>query len=332
MTSVLHSTFDPPRPQSHQGIHSSPAASPHIPRPASQASLHLAPAANGGYSPLIDQGSPHPFTAFPQAHSQPFKPFPSNTISLPSPHTAFNGGQFPNSAPPIPLYQGSTPLFDVRTSQPMIRTVAHAHPMQSASEATASSRYSASPHLTSHEAPPTAGFPSFNFSDVEERHVNPAIFNSYSMSRSTSGASDPPDYNNPRLLTPNYEGSMNSHEAELRKVSDTLGRLPSSRYYTHNVSPHLDMASPHLTASGFAPHPQPNMGLYANPSRAWGNDFATSAERGKLDVFGYNSETDYERERAQQILNNKKLLEEVGLGEEGQVRLLSLACRGNVPN
>ena len=303
-----------PRPPSHDDHHrtqSPPTASPHIARSTSQASLHLAPPVNGGYSPSFDQhsSSPLPFTAYPLA-----KPYIPSSLSLPAPlpHTSFIGGSFP-SAPPMQLFQ--SPLFDARTSQPMIRTVSHAHPMNSATDQTESSRYSSSPpaHFV---APPTAGYPSFTFGATSERLVNPNIFNSYPMSRSTSGGSDNVDLNT-RLLTPHYESS---HEADLRKVSDSLGRFTSNRVYPQTLSPNLDLVSPQLHSDGFA-HPQPDMGMYVSAARGWGSEYAMSAERGKnsMPFAAPQALTEYERQREEQILHNRKLLAEVGLGGDSQV-------------
>lgn len=320
MATVMQTSLEGVRPQSHQGINSSPpASSPHIPRPVSQASLHLAPATNGGYSPsLVQQTSPLPFSAYPMVHAQPMRQFQHGNMALPVPHTAFTGSGFPN-AQPMQYYAAPEQYFDTRGSQPMIRTISHAHPMTSATEHTASSRYSASPHSFTHEAPPTAGYPSFNFSEPDERHINPAIFNSFPMSRSTSGASDMADVN-ARLLTPSYDPPMHYHEAELRKVSDSLGslgRIPSGKYHGNTLSPHMEVMSPNI---GLGPHSQPDMGMYVNAAKGWGSDFALSAERGKNDMpFQAQADTDYERERAEQIMNNKKLLEDIGLGGDNQV-------------
>jgi hypothetical protein len=323
MASIMQTSFEAARPQSHQGIHSSPpASSPHIPRPASQMSLHLTPATNGGYSPSFVEKSSHPYSAFPIAHAQPTKQLQTGNLALPLPHTFFGNG-FP-TAPAMPYYATPGQYFDNRGSQPMIRTISHAHPMHSATEHTASSGYSSSPHSLTHEAPPTAGYPSFNFFEPEERHINPAIFNSYSMSRSTSGASEMAEVNT-RLLTPSFDQPMDQHEADLRKVSSSLGslgRIPSGKYYGNTLSPHMEAMNPHI---GLGPHPQPDMGMYVNAARGWGTDFALSAERGKNDMpfqaLQAQADTEYERERAEQIMNNKKLLEEIGLGGDSQVSI-----------
>ena len=89
------------------------------------------------------------------------------------------------------------------------------------------------------------------------------------------------------------------HDVEMRKMSDSLNRMPSNRLYSQSFN-----------FDHVGPHPQPDMG------RAWGNEFAMSAERGGQKLGGGN-DTDYERERQQQIINNKKLIEDMGLGGGG---------------
>ena len=178
---------------------------------------------------------------------------------------------------------------------------------------TASSRYSSSPHSATHDAPPPTaggGYPS----------INPAVFNSsYSMSRSTSGASDTVEYNT-RLLTPHadyrplgppptaYSHHM-SHDLEMRKMSDSLGRMPSNRFMPQSFA--FD-PSAHL-----GPHPQPDVG--GGGARGWSNEFALSAERGGDNKMGIHvaNDTDYERQRQEQIVHNKKLMEDMGLGNVG---------------
>lgn len=157
----------------------------------------------------------------------------------------------------------------------------------------------------------------FNDQDAEERHINPALFNqgSYSMSRSTSGVSDVPNDGH-RLLTPHLEyrnDHLNSAEQEIRKVSDSLGRA-SSRFYPGTFAPSLDFPGHGL---GLGPHPQPDSLHFA---RGYVNEhFALSAERGEIkpEIVGLHGDTEYEKERAAQIMNNKKLLEDVGLGSAG---------------
>ena len=268
------------------------------------------------------------------AHAQPFRPFTPSNISLPLPHHNYHGG-YPSTAPPVSFFpgaDGTTPLFDARGGTTMMRTVSHAHPMNSATEHTASSRYSSSPHSASNDVgPPTAGggFPSFHI-DTEPRHINPSLFHNPSqpMSRSTSGASDG-NHADVRLLTPQYEyraldingHHMNANEADTRKVSESsFGRLPSNRYY-HN---HLFAGAggtgfDHHAIGSLGAHPQPDM----NISRGWGSEFALSAERGGIKVEpSSGNDTDYERERATVIMSNKKLVDDMGLGSGGAVSIV----------
>ena len=133
------------------------------------------------------------------------------------------------------------------------------------------------------------------------------------MSRSTSGASDAAADNH-RLLTPHleYNGDhLNSAEQELRKYSDSLGRS-SSRFYPGGYAPTFDVQS-----QGLGPHPQPKASVFA---RKFPNEhFALSdeRERSKPDIMSFHADTEYERERAANMLNNKKLLDNVGLGAAG---------------
>ena len=331
MTSLeLHSSLDNgQRPQTHQGIASSPSASPRIPRPSSQASVHLGP--GGSYSPassFVD----HP--AYP--HPQPYRPYQPSALALPSPLSQPNYmNNYPTTTPSIPFYPSTAPIYDSRGSHPMIRTISHAHPMGSATDHTVSSRYSSSPTVPN-DAPPTASIypmhsmhaPSFAFQEAESRHINPALFNQngYPMSRSTSGASDAAPELGTRLLTPHYEyrnDNLSPGEQELRKVSDSLGRVSNNRFYPQAFSPSYDVQNQGL---GLGAHPQPD-GLYFG--RGYANDhFAVSAERGdsKPDISTFHGDTEYERERAAQIMSNKKLLDDVGLGAAGNsVRRNSLA-------
>jgi len=160
---------------------------------------------------------------------------------------------------------------------------------------------------------------SFPMQEAEERHVNPAVFSnnsSYPMSRSTSGAtSDAAHDVGHRLLTPHLEyrnDHLSSAEQEIRKVSDNLGRL-NSRFYP-GIAPNHDL---HRYGLSLTPHPQPEGLSY---SRGYPIDhFALSAERGetKPDIMSMHADTEYERERVDNIMNNKKLLEDVGLGSAG---------------
>jgi len=130
------------------------------------------------------------------------------------------------------------------------------------------------------------------------------------MSRSTSGASDAPKDTGHRLLTPHLE-FRNEHltpaEQEIRKASDSLGRA-SSRFYPGTFAPGFDFPNHGLS---FGAHPQPNATQFG---RGFANDHvAISAERGEVkpDVGGVYGDTEYERERAAQIIDNKKIMDDV---------------------
>ncbi|WVN89819.1 uncharacterized protein L203_105049 [Cryptococcus depauperatus CBS 7841] len=307
MTSMVHAqSFDDNRVQSHGNLHASPGASPRISRPSSQSSLHLPP--HGSYSPHLPAESPHPVSAYPtQAYNRPFP----ETLSLPPLPNGFLGNYSSTATPVMQFYPTApptAPIYDSRSSQPMIRTISHAHPMGSANE-TVSSRYSSSPHSASAQlmdGPATAS--------VAQSHtwantaINPTVFgnSSYSMSRSTSGASDGPDTT--RLLTPHLDYRRSPHEIDLRKVSDSLANgkyIPQVAF-----TPSFDPQSHSL---GLGPHPQPGEMFFGN--RGYGNsNFSLSEERGNDRDANLMDETEYERERAAQIMNNKKLLEDVGLG------------------
>jgi hypothetical protein len=296
----LQSNFDLPRPQS--GLLVSPASSPHIPRSSSQASFV-------GHSPAPD-------SQYPTAHAQPYRSYQPHDISLPSPH--FTGNGYPSTAPPFGFYPtGPTPIYSSRYvpgSHPMMRTVSHAHPMNSA-DLTASSQYSSSPHTphgTMLDPPQTAagaqlgpymhGPPAFSLDAAPHQVVNPQIFN-YPMSRSTSGASEVNEMG--RLLTPHYEyrDHLSPNEHEYRKVSDSLDRVQApTRYLSSSYGAHFNLAA----------HTQPET---SHNGPRWGApEFAMSSERGETKM----EMTEYERERAQQIMSNKKLLDDVGLGHVSQ--------------
>lgn len=320
-----HSSFETPRSQP-SGIHSA-LPSPQLRRPSSQASLHLP--LHKDYSPL--QHSDLPMSAYPGAHPQPFKFYQPN-MSLPMPPSAHLNHQYPNSAPPMAYYPEPQPIYDTRNSQPMFRTISHAHPMNSATDHTASSRYSSSPHSATgavNDGPASATLqgaaysihtPMLNMQELDGRHVNPNLFNNsnYPMSRSTSGATEESEYGG-RLLTPGYDyrsEHLNPTELELRKVSDSLGRA-NVRFYPQIATPAVDLQS---HAMGFPPYPHPQPGFYyGRPSNIDG--FNMSAERSdtKPDLVSYQAENDYEREREMQIVSNRRLLEDVGLGG-GNVR------------
>ncbi|WWC92374.1 uncharacterized protein L201_007331 [Kwoniella dendrophila CBS 6074] len=348
-TSMLQLYPDTGRNQMHHELVASPAGSPRTSRTASQASLHIAPSSH--YSPGTGhEQSSHPLSAY---QNQPYRPYQPASIGLPT-SANFLQNPYPSTAPPLSYYPTPTPFYDPRGSQPMMRTVSHAHPMNSATEATVSSRYSSSPNSATGplmNAPPTAAgqqtnpypgiglqAPSFNSqnSEADSKHINPSVFQpsgSYSMSRSTSGNSDyGPETS--RLVTPAFEyreDRLSPAEQDLRKVSDSLGnyeaignrRLWSSSSSTFTPSFDLQPHSIHL-----APHPQPqtdSIFFGGMKNNNYSNDhFTMSSERGgdqKPNIFSMGSgnnnndaDTDYERERQNQIMNNKKLLEDVGLG------------------
>ncbi|WVQ86275.1 hypothetical protein IAT38_008443 [Cryptococcus sp. DSM 104549] len=331
MTSMLHSqSFDGGRQQAHSlGV--SPDGSPRIHRTASQTSLHMPP--GGAYSPNLPGVSPQPYSAYPPAA---YRHYPDN-LALPLP-TGFPNN-YPATAPALPFYPtGPAQVYDPRgVAQPMLRTVNHAHPMNSATEPPASSRYSSSPHSATGQlldTPATAagaqpatgwGHPSFTIQGEDTRMVSNPVFPgaSYSMSRSTSGASDAGAPDSTRLLTPQFEyrgdhhsrrGSPHAHEAELRKVSDSLND-PRGRIYSVNFTPSFDL-QPH--SLGLGPHPQPGDGGFNRGPGAGagytGAEFTVSSERGEKADLGLMQENEYERERQAQMMANKKLLEDVGLG------------------
>lgn len=340
MTSIHMSTsFDPPRPMSQQGLHSSPAVSPKPPgRSASQASLHLAPLSTGTFSPALPPDSAGmqngPLTSFPGQ----FRPFTPAAMTLPIPHTASYAPP-PPSAPPMSFYpnSASTGYWDGRNGAPatgghaMMRTISHAHPMNSATEHTASTRYSPSPHSAGglmNESPPSASVnhsgyhmshltqPTINVQDDGQMrsHINPSLFNNqntnYPMSRSTSGASVSDNGNEMgRLLTPHYEYREGVHD-DMRKVSDPMN-FSRDRLYPASYAPSYQAHSGH--GLGLGPHPQPTE-LYfrGNP---YGDHYALSSERSdvKPSASMLNAETEYERERQERIMENERLFQDVGL-------------------
>lgn len=149
MTSLqLATTFDQPRPMSQQTFHHSPADSPRqgLVRPASQASHHLAPVstAPANFSSAIHSGDNGPLTAFP-GHFRPFTP--SMTLPMPVPNLSTYNPYPPPTAPPLSYFPTSAPIYDNgsangKNGQDMMRTYSHAHPMHSATDRTASTRYS----------------------------------------------------------------------------------------------------------------------------------------------------------------------------------------------
>jgi hypothetical protein len=332
-TLQLTPSFDP-RPHSHQGIAHSPSSSPpHIARSASQASSHL-PVQAILQSPALSHDH------FPSAYpSSVYRPYQPNHLTVQSPHHNF---VYPHNTPSMPLYSASS---GYERSAQMVRTMSHAHPLNSA-EPTASSRYSSSPHLTGQhlDGPASAsyhwqmGTPALSIHEPEIRHINPSVFDrnvsmmsvdgNYAMSRSTSGASDAADAQ--RLMTPHleYRDQLSPAAADMRKVSDSsTGRYPR---YTG-----MERYAPQ---QGY-PQPQPQY---------WGRD--PSGSQTTLDNRRYTEQQDhqqhqqhhdlavvpeneYERERLEQISGNRKLLEGLGLGGGQSVSATAwMAADNSVPH
>lgn len=316
-----------------QGMHSSPHESPRTQRPQSQQSLHIPSA--GSFTPSISHlESYQPLSALHGAHQQPIRSFQPN-LSIPSPHLNF--GQ-PTSAPPL---QGYMNVYDPRGLQElrsMQSTVSQAHPMNSATENTASSRWSSSPdsHTGIQVGPPSAtiqpqGYPMHHFqpqsnfnlgySNHEEgqKHINPMqILPSQSMSRSTSGGSDQADMDG-RLMTPVehqfYQSQISADNQDLRKVSDSLNR--GHGIFSSQFIPNFGLADHSLS---IAPHPQPEGGAFFGRNGVFNTDFAVSSERNdvKPEIAGQH-ETEYGRERAAQIAQNKETLVNLGLATQTPV-------------
>lgn len=229
--------------------------------------------------------------------------------------------------------------YDPRSVQ-MMRTVSHAHPLHSA-DPTASSRYSSSPHSGGQQLDGGPASASYHWqmgtpAMVSQEHVNPSVFerhsnnpppmvhngqNDYSMSRSTSGASDAVDA---RLLTPHieYREQLSPAAADLRKVSDSLGypRYGNLDRYT----------------------PGPPQGYPQPQQQYWGREVSGGGDVKPFDGGRYQQEqqqryhqqqqhhdlpvvpeNEYERERMEQISGNRKLLETLGLGGGPAVHLFS---------
>jgi len=376
MTSLqTPTTFDQPRPMSQQAFHhhASPADSPRqgLVRPASQASLHLAPVATtANFAPAIhssghDNGN-GPLTSFP-GHFRPFTP--SMTLPMPIPDTNFNPYP-PPTAPPLSYFPTSTPMYETKNGsgngQDMMRTYSHAHPMHSAHSATdktASTRYSPSPYSAGglQNSPPSASVHhSYNMSSIQPQptiqisadqsrgHINPSLFNSsghysnnntnYPMSRSTSGASASDAGNEMgRLLTPHYHDQQQiqdrdhlSPHDDMRKVSDPMMNLGISknRLYPASYASAYEANGGHGLGLGSHPQPQPTE-LYWRTNNnhhqaqgqqqqyGVGDHYALSSARGdvKPDLMMMNEDTEYERERQQQIMDNRRIMESVGLGQ-----------------
>lgn len=115
-----------------------------------------------------------------------------------------------------------------------------------------------------------------------------------------------------RLLTPQYE-YRDSHD-DLRRVSDPTIGMTRDRLYPASYAPSYQAQGGH--GLGLGAHPQPTEVYFrGNPY----SEYALSSERNdvKPNMAMVHGETEYERERQEQIMNNKRLLEEVGLGGGG---------------
>jgi hypothetical protein len=362
MTSLqLATTFDQPRPMSQQAFHHSPADSPRQVRPASQASLHLAPVTTtaNNFPPAIhgNDNNNGPVTAFP-GHFRPFTP--SMTLPMPIPNTSAFNPYPPPTAPPLLYFpNSSSPLYDAKNGQDMMRTYSHAHPMHSATDRTASTRYSPSPYSAGglQHSPPSATVhhSSTNMSSIQPQptiqvsadqgrnHMNYSMYNSYDtnvnnpnnanypMSRSTSGASASDAGNEMgRLLTPHYydQGHLSPHD-DMRKLSDPMNNLGMSknRLYPASYAPAYEANGGH--GLGLGAHPQPTETYWRSnhnhnqlqQQQQYGGvekHYALSSARGdvKPDLTMMNEDTEYERERRQQISDNRRLMEDVGLGQQ----------------
>jgi hypothetical protein len=114
----------------------------------------------------------------------------------------------------------------------------------------------------------------------------------------------------------------------MRKVSDSIMNLGMSknRLYPASYAPAYESNGGH--GLGLGPHPQPSE-LYFRGNQygaGMGEHYALSSARGDVKPdLGMMDETDYERERQQQILSNRRLMEDVGLGQQnvGRLRLPS---------
>lgn len=190
---------------------------------------------------------------------------------------------------------------------------------------------------------------------VERHHINPSLFNpahnhnnahqgandAYPMSRSTSGASASDagnDYH--RLLTPHYEyrnfspslANNSNLDNDVRKVSDPMSftmQPGRHRFYPQSAAPNYAV-NEHGIGLGLGPHRQPHGDVYfrnaSGGDGAFGGDhYVMSSERGEqkpnvgMMPFGMGLDTEYERQREAQIMNNRKLLEEVGLSGQTTV-------------
>lgn len=151
------------------------------------------------------------------------------------------------------------------------------------------------------------------------------ILTSQSMSRSVSGGSDPTDVDG-RLTTPvdyqHYQSQFASNDQELRKVSDTLIR--NGKLYSQSFIPNFALSDHALSIQ---PHPQPEGVFFRGGSNdMFGTNFAVSSERNdaKPNINPF-ADTDYERDRAARIMQNKQTLENLGLDQSVSLhRMLSV--------
>jgi hypothetical protein len=205
---------------------------------------------------------------------------------------------------------------------------------------------SASIHHSSYNMSSIQPQPTIHVSDPNQGrgHINPSLFNNngnyvngsnYPMSRSTSGASaSDAGHEMGRLLTPHYQfehrDHLSSHD-DMRKVSDPMMNMGISknRLYPASYATAYEQNGNH--GLGLGAHPQPS----EHYLRAGGNQYGSGA--GLNDHYAMSSargdvkpdlrvmdETDYEMERSQQILANRRLLEDVGLGQQNVSQLFSL--------
>jgi hypothetical protein len=169
-------------------------------------------------------------------------------------------------------------------------------------------------------------------------HYNNNNNGNYPMSRSTSGASASDAGNEMgRLLTPHYydQGHLSPHD-EMRKLSDPMNNLGmKNRLYPASYAPSYEANNGH--GLGLGAHPQPTE-LYWRTNTTQGQQYGggvgehynMSSVRGdvKPDLAMMGEDTEYERERRQQIMDNRRLMEDVGLGQ--QTVSLSLLHNVNV--
>lgn len=309
------------------GLNSGPLTSfPGQFRPFTPASMTL-PIPHTGYS-----------SSYPPTTAPPLSYFPSG----PSPIYDARGGG-PNGHNMMRAFSHAHPMHSTSEQTPSTRYSPSPHSAGGNGMMHQESPPSASIHHNSnnnHSGYPMSAIqqPTINIQDENQgrgSHINPSLFNNshnsrlsgYPMSRSTSGASAISDNgtnemmggngNGGRLLTPHYE-YRDSHD-ELRRVSDPSSMsMTRDRLYPASYAPSYQAQPGH--GLGLGPHPQPTEVYFrGNP---YADHYAMSTERSdvKPDVATIHTgqiETEYERERQEQIIMNKRLLEEVGLGGGG---------------